>query len=195
MRLYLFILLTLPGVCFTGQSETGIVLPLAETFVVEPVAVENISLWVPVAVKGPFINNSCLRKNYDCSFSLPAIVKHQKTENCPQQTAMILAQETSFYHSDYIPLTVFNGWQWECVPNISKYNSVNYSLPPRGGSWQCSWAAIMNLSCGCVKLQQIEISSPYNFTINNNLLLESTIEVKTFSSLRIRNGYPKKRQL
>jgi len=199
MRLNLtivFILISPFAVCLAEDIRADFNLPALETFVAEPTAIENISIWVPAARSGPFINRSCrIKENLEFSSVLPASVKHDKTENCPQQIARILAELTSFYHFQSLPFTIFNGWQWEYTYKMCQYESVSYDLAQRGGCWENGWEAILNLSNGTIQLKQIDIESASKFSIKENKLAESTIEVKTFSSMRTRNGYPKERQL
>ena len=183
-------------VCLANDNPTDLDLPPIETFVVEPVVIENISIWVPATKDGPCINQSCtIKKNLKFSSILPASVKHQKTDLCPEQTARILAESTSFYHSQSLPLTIFNGWQWEYNYSMCQYESISYDLAQRGGSWENSLEAILNLSCGIIQLQQLDIESAEKLNIDKTVPSESTIEVKTFNSMRTRDGYPKERQL
>jgi hypothetical protein len=198
MRLYLLIVLSfiLSTACLAGVGRGSLDWPAIETFVTEPTAIENASIWVPAARSGPFINRSCrIKENLAFSSVLPALVKHQKTAFCPVQLARILAELTSFYHSQSLPLTIFNGWQWEHTYSMCQYESVSYDLAQRGGCWENSWEAILNLSCGVIQLQQLDIESPEKFNIHKIAPSESIIEVKTFSSMRTRDGYPKERQL
>ena len=182
--------------CLVGIDSGSPALPALETFVTEPVVIENICIWIPAAKSGPFINRSCqIQGNQDASFYLPASVKHQKNEDCPPQTARILAELASFYHSQSLPLTIFNGWQWENTYNVCQFESTRYNLAKRGGCWENSWEAILNLSCGLVLLQQVDIDSSEIFNTHKYIPSESIIEVNTFSSLRTRDGYPKERQL
>jgi hypothetical protein len=197
-KLYLFIVLFLiPGaVCPAGIDGRGLVLPAIETFVTEPAIIENVSVWVPAARSGPFINQSCkIKENLASSPVLPASVEHLKTDYCPDQIARILAELCSFYHSRSLPLIIFNGWQWEYTYSMCQYEPVNYKLARHGGSWENSWEAILNLSCGAIHVLQLDIESPEKFSINKTASSESIIEVKSFSSMRTRNGYPKERQL
>jgi len=182
--------------CLANNGRAEVNLPPIETFVVEPTAIENVNIWVPAARSGPFINRSCrIKENLAFSSVLPALVKHQKTEPCPAQTARILAELASFYHAQSLPLTVFNGWQWEYIYSMCQYESVSYDLPRRGGCWEDGWEAILNLSCGTIRLRLLDIESPEKFSVRQTLPAESTIKVKTFSSMRTRDGYPKHRQL
>jgi len=197
MRLYFSIVLfiILHATSMADDGRAGIDLPAIETFITEPTVIENVSFWVPAARSGPFDCSCKIQKSLASSLVLPASVKHQKTNNCPDQTARILAELTSFYHSQSLPLVIFNGWQWEYTYSLSQYELVNYDLARRGGWWENGWEAILNLSCGEIKLQQLNVESPEKFSIQKAATPESIIEVKTFSSMRTRDGYPKGRQL
>jgi len=197
MRLYLSIVIFLIlGVCMAEDAQAYIDLPAIETFVTEPTVIESVSVWVPVARSGPFVNRSCrIRENLTFSSVLPAALKHQKTDTCPDSTARILAELTSFYHSQSLPLTIFNGWQWEYTYSMCQYESISYDLAQRGGCWENAWEAIMSLSCGASQIQVLELESLEKFTVKNTLPAKSIIEIKTFSSKRTRDGYPKERQL
>jgi len=172
-------------------------LPPLETILLEPIEVENISLWVPLGKAGPFVNRSC-RPQLDCSYSfvLPASVEHTKTKDCPEAIAAMLAEYTSFYHEQNLPLTIFNGWQWEYSHSLCQLESVTYDLPKRGGCWENSWEAILTQSQGSINFKWIGISASGKLidkSCDNNR--KNNIEVKTFSSVRTRNGYPKKQLL
>lgn len=199
MRLKLLLVLTFLTPFFKCLADIGpaeVNLPAIETFVVEPTAIESVNIWVPAARSGPFINRSCrIKENLAFSSILPASVKHQKSDNCPDQIARILAELASFYHWQSLPLTIFNGWQWEYTYSMCQYESVSYDLANRGGSWENGWEAILNLSCGAIQLQQLDIESPEKFSVNNTAPAQSVIEIKTFSSMRTRDGYPKERKL
>lgn len=198
MRLYLSIVLflILGAACLAGVGRGSLDLPAIETLVTEPTVIENVSVWVPAARSGPFINRSCrIKENLAFSLVLPALVKHQKTDHCPDQIARILAELTAFYHSHSLPLTIFNGWQWEYPYSMCQYESVSYDLARRGGCWENGWEAILNLSCGAIQLQQLDVESTEKFNIHKAAPSESIIEVRTFSSMRTRDGYPKERQL
>jgi hypothetical protein len=199
MRLRLtlvFVFLILGAVCISKDDSTAMNLTAIETYITEPTFVEHISIWVPAARSGPFINRSCrIQENVAFSMAVPASVKHQKTMLCPVQIARILAELTSFYHSQSLPLAIFNGWQWEYTYNICQYNSGSYNLAQRGGCWENSWEVILNISSGVIQLKQFHIDSTEKCSVKKSKPAESTIEVKTFSSMRTRDGYPKERQL
>lgn len=172
-------------------------LPAIETFIIEPIEVEHISIWVPAAKVGPVINNSCRTKE-DCSFScqLPATVSHTKTETCPEDLARLMAVHTARYHEQSLPLTIFNGWQWEYTFGMSQFDSVTYDLPLRGGCWENSWEAILDQSTGSITGRLLQIPQTNESTESTNDTGQSSqIEIRTFNSMRTRNGYPKERQL
>ena len=182
--------------CLADDGQAGIELPAMETFVTEPTVIENISIWVPAARNGPFINRSCrIKENLTFSSVLPASISHQKTDACPGPIARILAELIAFYHAQSLPLTIFNGWQWEYSYSLCQYESVNYNLERRGGCWENAWEAILNFSCGMSRMQILELESLEKFSLPKSIPSESIIEVKTFSSMRTRDGYPKERQL
>jgi hypothetical protein len=168
-----------------------------ETILLEPVEMENMQLWVPADTTGAMINRACTTKtNCPYSFSLPASVVHTKTEDCPDGIARLLAEYTAGYQSGALPLTIFNGWQWEYSYSLCQFQSVSYDLPSRGGCWENTWEAILTQSTGSISFQWLQI--PFADTSGNeptNITQRSDIEVKTFSSVRTRDGYPKKRQL
>lgn len=172
-------------------------LPPIETFLLEPIELENISVWVPADKTGPVINRSCQPKN-NCSFScvLPATVHHTKTEFCPKELARLLAEYTAYYHEQSLPLTIFNGWQWEYSYSLCQFESVTYDLPQRGGCWESSWEAILTQSTGSANFEWLQVFPLGKFVgESDGNKQKSRIEVKTFNSTRTRDGYPKKRQL
>jgi hypothetical protein len=171
-------------------------LPPIETFLIEPIDLENIDVWVPAEKTGPVINRSCQPKK-NCSFSclLPASVEHSKTESCPDELARLLAEHTAHYHEKSLPLTIFNGWQWEYSYSMSQFELVSYDLPRRGGCWENSWEAILTQTVGSVGSQWLKLASPKEVLAKHNNGRGSTIKVKTFNDMRTRNGYPKERQL
>ncbi len=78
---------------FSGEGKpTNLAekLPPMETFIVEPVEIENVSVWVPGAKVGPIINRSCKTHEESSSCILPATVNHTKTEFCPDDVARLL---------------------------------------------------------------------------------------------------------
>jgi hypothetical protein len=172
-------------------------LPPIETFLMEPIELENTSIWVPADKTVPFINKSCQPKT-NCSYScvLPATVHHTKTEFCPEEVARLLAEYTAYYHEQSLPLTIFNGWQWEYSYSLYQFESVTYGLLQRGGCWEGSWEAVLTLSIGLANSQWLQVFPLDKFVDEpDGNKQKSHIEVKTFNSVRTRDGYPKKRQL
>ena len=168
--------------------------PPMEIFVVEPTQIENICAIVPAVKVGPFINRACRPKD-DLSFSstMPASIRHSKTERCPDAIARMLACTTSFYYDQSLPLTIFNGWQWEYTYNLCQFESVSYTLEKRGGSWENCWQAEINMAAGYVGASWLSVEPTGKFNATQNE--QSNIEIITFSSMRTRDGYPKQRQL
>lgn len=123
-------------------------------------------------------------------------MEHSKTESCPDELARLLAQYAAHYHEKSLPLTMFNGWQWEYSYSMSQFELVSYDLPRRGGCWENSWEAILTQSMGSITFQWLKVSSPKETVAkHNNDGQSSAIKVNTFNDMRTRNGYPKKRQL
>jgi hypothetical protein len=168
-----------------------------EILLLEPVELENICIWVPAVKVGPEINRSCLmRTGYSRSAVLPATVDHTKTESCPEEVARLLAEYTAGYYEKRLPLTILRGWCWEYSYSLSQFESVSFDLPRRGGAWENCWEAILNHSAGHIALQWARISDENNFTAGpDDGTPKSNIEVRTFSSMRTRDGYPKQRKL
>jgi hypothetical protein len=172
-------------------------LPAVETLFLEPIVLENICVWVPAAKAGPEINRACqMRTGYSRSAALPAIVDHNKTQSCPEEVARLLAEYTAGYYEKHLPLTILRGWCWEYSYSLSQFESVSFDLPRRGGAWENCWEAILNHSAGHIALQWARISDENNFTAGpDDGTPKSNIEVRTFSSMRTRDGYPKQRKL
>lgn len=168
-----------------------------ETFLLDSIELDTVSLWVPAGRTGPVINMSCRPKN-DCAYScaLPASVHHTKTEVCPKGVARLLAEYAAANHEKSLPLTIFNGWQWEYSYSLCQFDSVTYDLPEHGGCWESSWEAILTYSTGSADFQWVEVSSLDKPVLKSDKTGQKThIDVRTFDALRIRDGYPKKRKL
>lgn len=200
MRSKIYLIATffiLIGTCLANEGQANFKFLPIEIICIEPVSIENISIWVPAVKSGLFINRSCQPKE-NCSYSstLPASINHTKTKYCPAEVARLLAEYTAIYHKNSLPLTIFNGWRWEYKYSLCQFESVTYDLPRRGGCWESCWEAVMNLSYGSSKLIWLEAKSLDQFDSKQlDVTPESTIEVRTFSSMRTRDGYPKERQL
>lgn len=185
------------GGVLAKENEVALKLPSIETALLEPLELANISIWVPAVKSGPLINRACQGKsNYSYFAVLGANVQHVKTDACPEEVARLLAEYTAVYHEESLPLTIFNGWQWEYSFGICQFESVSYDLDARGGCWENSWEAVLTHSEGTISLKWLKTSysgdSPGE-PVNNKQT--SIIEVNTFSSMRTRDGYPKRRQL
>jgi len=177
------------------EADQGIYLPSIETFFAEPIELENISIWVPAVKEGPLINWSCMAKrNHSYSCVLAANVSHRRTTSCPEDLARLLAEYTAVYYEDSMPLTIFNGWQWEYSYSMCAFDSAVYSLHSRGGSWEYSSEAILTESAGSARADWMNVvaSDKYEFELAGDEM-KSDIEVRIFSSMRTRDGYPKER--
>lgn len=199
-KLYLTVSLLCTLVVLPDDNRTESVsqsLPPMETFLIEPIEVENVSAWIPAGNSGLLINRSCQTKR-NCSFScvLPATVRHTKTESSPKEVARLLAERTARYHEQSLPLTIFNGWQWEYSYSLCQFESVTYDLPRNGGCWESCWEAMLTQSTGSANFHWPQILPSGKFVgIQAGKKQGSQIEVKTFNSMRTRDGYPKERQL
>ena|GEM_PF-3416442 len=178
-------------------ASNSLELPPLETFILEPVQLENISVWVPAGKIGPTINRSC-RPKEDCSYTcvLPASVEHEKNNSCPEEAARLLAEHTACFHEESLPLTIFNGWRWEYTYSLSQFESGVYALPSRGGCWENSWEAVLTESVGSMGMQRLRITSSAELAGEATQSdVQTSIQVKTFDSMRTRDGYPKERKL
>lgn len=181
------------------QTNINAGLPPLETFILNPIEIEHISIWVPADKVVPTINRSC-RPRTNCQYSceLPATVHHVKTNTCPDAQARILAEAVWPYHQDTLPLTIFNGWQWEYQYSLSQFSASLYTLPQRGGCWENCIEAVLTQSQATITGNWISLSlSNENMSRDTEIpiSIKSNLEIRTFSHLRTRNGYPKERQL
>lgn len=179
-----------------ARVSTASTLPPVETFILEPIALEYLSIWVPASMSGPNVNRSCgLQRNRSYACLLPASVHHVKSEVCPDTVARVLAEHVAPYHERSLPLTIFNGWQWEYSYGLSQYESVCYDLPARGGSWQYALEATLCISSGMACGQWLEIPAEQDQSQESHHATQiSQVTVETFDSIRVRDGYPKIRQ-
>ena len=127
-----------------------------ETLIVEPLQNETVCVWVPADKCGPVINFSCQPKR-GCQYtsSLPAHIDHAKDESSPSELARILAEYVAIHHGKSLPLTIFNGWQWESSFSLSEFETATYALPRRGGSWESSWEAKLSVTSGAAFSQWV----------------------------------------
>jgi len=169
-----------------------------DTFVVEPARLSTISIWVPTDRTGPVINRSCRPEN-NCTYSstIASVVSHTKTESCLPGVARTLAECVAPHYESRLPLTIFNGWQWEYSFNICQYGAASYDMPARGGSWEASWEAILTYSVGEMESAWRRAGSGDRGRSDPNTIASggSCIEIGTFDQMRLRNGYPKIRKL
>jgi hypothetical protein len=170
--------------------------PAVETLLLEPIDLENICIWVPGVKIGPEINQACLtRTGYSRSAVLPAIVDHTKTESCPEEVARLLAEHTAGYYEGSLPLTILGGWCWEYSYSLCQFESSSFDLHRKGGSWENCWEAILNESAGSIAAKWVHICDSNDWTTKSeNGKPRSNIEIRTFSAMRTRDGYPKERQ-
>lgn len=171
-------------------------LPPIETFCMEPFRLEYPAYWVPAAKPPPSINMSCRAKK-GCRFatSLPAEITHTKTKNCPPEIARLLAEKAADRHKNSLPLTFSQQWKWEYQFNLAQFQMIEYNLSARGGSWENCWEAIINQTEGSGTFTWLPLTCSNNQITENNSRQKTNIDVKTFSSMRIRDGYPKKRKM
>ena len=165
-----------------------------ETFVVSQLQTVNFIAYVPAVQNGPFINRSCrARTGCTVSSNLPAIVIHRKTDDCMAYAGRILAESVWTYYKDSMPLTIFNGWQWQYNYGICQFKKSLYDLDRRGGCWETAMEAKLNCTFAGSKCNWLRINSDGSFSYKP--AGESNIEILNFSNLRDRNGYPKNRKL
>ena len=182
----------------TGEipsTEASKSLPPIETFIMDPVNIENICMWIPAEKVGPVINNACTAIEESSSCVLPATVNHSKTDICYEEVARLLAEHTAYFHEDALPLTIFNGWQWEYLFSISQFDLMSYDLESRGGSWENSWEVLLTSSMGSIKYQWLQIANIVKSESKSDEKEQTNIEVITFKDMRTRDGYPKVRKL
>jgi hypothetical protein len=155
------------------------------------------SIWVAADKVGPLINRSCMGQSnrlYSCL--LPADVHHTRTTACPDGLARLLAEGAARCHEESVPLTIFDGWQWECSESPCQYESALYDLEPRGDSWEHSLEAVLTRTLGhsTGAWLQLPAASDAPAQVQTDAS-HSRIEASTFNFMRARDGYPKKRQL
>jgi hypothetical protein len=204
VRKYVVVML---GVIVAGWSVLGVAakdppaptsrsLPPIETFVLEPVDSEGISIWVPAGRSGPIINRACATtKGHLYACLLPAGVTHTKSDQCPEAAARLAAEYVAPRHAEHLPLTIVDGWRWEYLYSLSRYESASYDLPARGGSWDYALEAILTLSEATVLPQWLQVGeAPCQISQSDAQKMSSTIKVFGFSIVRPRHGYPKTQQ-
>ncbi len=202
IRLIMFCGLTSTALCLSAAGRRDEApsrvadRPPLETFILQPVSVDSISVWVPADRDGPIINRSCTaRRNGVYSSNLSAGVHHTRTEDCPDALARLVAEYAAPLHERHLPLTIFNGWQWEYSYSLSQFESTLYDLNARGGSWENALEAVLTRTLGSVAGEWIPVPCAEDPPAQPHASeAQSHIEVTTFDSLRTRDGYPKARQ-
>ena len=192
---YVIILCTSLVVLAANNSEAP-PSPL-KTCIISPIEIETAEILVPIAKAGPFINEGCNPQlNCTFTFSAPPKLNHRKDPNCPPGLAGILAEYTSAASHCDLPLTIFNGWQWECLYALGPRRTAAYDLIGEGGWWECAWEAKMRIICSSAALKTIQISEDWQIVAPQDKPAQtSNIELITFSDIRTRDGYPKERKL
>ncbi|MBC8481486.1 MAG: hypothetical protein H8D47_02330 [Planctomycetes bacterium] len=181
---------------YEAFAASDSVLPPIETCIISPAEVENVSIWVPAVKSGPFINRSCKpKRNLVQTSQLPVSIVHKKNNRCLDEVARMLAEQVHLYNECSLPLTIFNGWQWQSISDNSHYQQIYYCLAARGGCWENCSEAILNACYSRNELLWLRIDTEGNFNVQPSDHASSNIELKTFSNVRTRNGYPKIRKL
>ena len=180
----------------SSQPQTHPSLPPLETFVMEPMRLEHLAIWIPADKTGPTINRSC-RTRTDCQYTcaLSGNVEHSKSDSCPAPLARLLAEFTAPLNQDRLPLTIFNGWQWEYRYSLSQFEAFAYDLRYHGGSWENCLEAILHQTSGDVYGQWLRIGDDGNVQDDGACDWQSQIDITTYSAIRTRHGYPKIRLL
>ena len=193
---YVIIFCTSLVVLAANNGDTPLA-PAIETLIISPIEMETAEIRVPVAKAGPFINEGC-DPQLNCTFTFAARpqLRHTKEPNCPPGLATILAEYTSVASQCDVPLTIFNGWQWECLYALGPHQAATYDLIGQGGWWECSWEAKMRIVCSSTALKAIKISEDGRIVVPEEKPTQtSNIELITVSDIRTRDGYPKERKL
>jgi len=164
--------------------------PSVGTFLLEPIDLARIVVWVPSHRTGPFVNHSCQNLSDSCSYVLSPQVKHGKTPSCPLETARLLAEYVAGYYGESLPLALFDGWRWESPVDLCQYETAIYPLPRHGGSWENAMEAVVDLSSGTLAYQWLGTPPESDARMAENPP-GSQLEVLSFSQMRTRDGYPK----
>ena len=166
-----------------------------ETLITEPIKVENMSMWVLINKTGPIVYRGTCRlrgknQHYTCNLPGPE-VKHTKNPDCSEADARFLAEYVSLFYED-LPFTIFNGWKWKILP-WDDYEKNIFDLEPQGGSWQNAWEGILTQSLGQIESQWLTATEndPNQKKVSDKTGL---IEIRNFTSMRTRDGYPNQRK-
>lgn len=191
--LILILLISVPQNAIAAVKK----LPPIEVMISEPMAFENVSLWTIADMQGPITNMSCQVQN-DClsSIELKSYIEHTKNDACPTSVAFELAKYCQLYHQNDIPLTITDNWQWKCDNALSQFDSAGYDLPARGGSWQTCAEAVKTITSAKSQIEWINILDNKDFSDKDSTEPQnSNIEIRTFSEMRTRDGYPQETKL
>lgn len=169
-----------------------------ETFVVEPVRIDAFYGWVPADKAGPTINWSCQpEEGGHYTNSLVSQVEHTREPNCPDALAIGLAEYSALSYTPQLPLTIFNGWQWEYNNGLSQFKATPYPISKRGGAWEGNWESILlythatrygywdAFDANSISISLFDLRPAY----------QSDIDIRTFEHTKVRDGYPKQLQL
>ncbi len=193
---YVIILCMLLVVLAANNADTPPI-PAIETIIIDPIEMETAEIWAPIAKAGPFINEGCdPQLNCTFTFAAPPKLRHTRDPNCPPGLARVLAEYTAAASHSDLPLTIFNGWQWECLYALGPHQAAAYDLIGEGGWWECAWEGKMRIVCSSSALKTIRISEDGAISPpEEESAPTSSIELITFSDIRTRDGYPKEKKL
>jgi len=178
-----------------SKLPPSLILEPLEIFVVGPMEQNHLAIWIPANKMGPEINRSCRTRTgcqYNCS--LTGDVDHSKSDLCPDSLARLTAVFLAPLHQDRLPLTIFNGWQWEFRYGLSQFESVTYDLASNG-SWENCLEAVLHQGHCRGSGQWLRLGSDGPLQEDGVEELHSQINITTYSGIRTRHGYPKIRPL
>ena len=192
-------LLCLAVAASAQESETApspqLALPPLEIFLIESMQLEHLAIWIPADKTGPTINRSCRTRTH-CQYTctLPAHVEHSKSDDCPAPAARLLADFVAPAHQNRLPLTIFNGWQWEYRYSLSQFETAYYDLRYHGGSWENCLEAVVHQTTGSLSGKWYRLQADHMID-TSDANWQSVIDIISYSAIRTRHGYPKKRIL
>jgi len=172
-----------------------------ETLLLEPVEMDSVAFWIPADKYGPTINKSCVpRRNCLYAQQLHGRVEHTKAVHCPPTVALLLANTAADYHKATLPLTILNGWKWEPAVTLSAYESISYDLAGildfvnRQNSWELASETLLIQTTGSLRTQWLALSPAGKpAEAADKPPSQTAIDAISFTMLRTRDGYPKKR--
>jgi len=193
------VVLTLSGVLWALEripTQEELTVESLETFVVMPVTVNPISIWVPADAMGPFSIHCAFRRSSGTSqCQLPASVEHVNTQAGPDGVARGLGDTVCLAQKQDLPLTLVNGWKWDFASPVSQYETFSYDLIGRD-CWENSVEAIMTVVHGQTQGEWFAVELASRKTFADPLPeMKSEITIKNFEKIRSRAGYPKQRSV